>query len=316
MDIKDLIPLVAVIGPTASGKTRLAIDIALKYGGEVVSADSMQIYKHMDIGTAKPTEEEMRGVRHHMIGVVKPSENYSVARYVSDAKKCTEDIRSRGKLPILAGGTGLYVNSLVDNIKFGETNRDENLRRELSEIAESEGGEALLKILREFDPDSAASLHPNNLGRIIRAIEVYKTTGVTMTEMRKKSRKTPKIYNLCMIGLNFADRNLLYERINNRVDDMIYLGLADEVQNLINSGISRDTTAMQAIGYKEIAAAQQGTFSMREAIETVKRESRRYAKRQITWFRRDDRISWIEASLPYEKICKQAFDIIDKYKFV
>lgn len=311
-----MIPLVAVVGPTASGKTRLAIDIAAKYGGEVVSADSMQIYKYMDIGTAKPTACEMRGVRHHMIGIIEPSENYSVAQYVNDAKRCIEDIKSRGKLPVLAGGTGLYVNSLVDNIKFGETNRDENLRRELSEISESKGGGALLKILREFDPEAADSLHPNNTGRIIRAIEVFKTTGTTMTEMREKSRQTPKIYNLCMIGLNFADRDLLYERINARVDSMIDSGLVDEVKKLLDAGISKDTTAMQAIGYKEIAAAQDGGLSMREAIETVKRESRRYAKRQLTWFRRDERINWIEAGISYEKICQQAFDIIDKCNFV
>lgn len=312
----DLIPLVVVVGPTASGKTRLAIDIAAKYGGEVVSADSMQIYKYMDIGTAKPTCEEMLGVRHHMIDIVEPAENYSVAQYVSDAKKCIEDIDSRGSLPILAGGTGLYVNSLVDNIKFGETNRDDDLRKQLSEIAENKGGEALLKILREFDPETADSLHPNNLGRIIRAIEVYKTTGVTMTQMREKSRQTPKLYNLCMIGLNFDDRDLLYKRINTRVENMVDLGLAGEVQKLLDSGISRDTTAMQAIGYKEIAAALNGRISMQEAIEAVKRESRRYAKRQLTWFRRDKRINWIEASLPHEKICQQVFDIIDKCKFV
>lgn len=312
----DLIPLVVVVGPTASGKTRLAIDIAAKYGGEVVSADSMQIYKNMDIGTAKPTDEEMHGVRHHMIGVVEPSENYSVAQYVADAKKCIEDIYNRGSLTILAGGTGLYINSLVDNIKFGETTRDDSLRKQLSEIAEKQGGEALLKILHEFDPETADSLHQNNTGRIIRAIEVYKTTGITMTKMREKSRQTPQVYNLCMIGLNFADRDLLYKRINTRVDNMVDLGLACEVQNLLDSGISRDTTAMQAIGYKEIAAASFGKLSMQEAIEIVKRESRRYAKRQLTWFRRDKRINWVEASLPYEKICQQVFDIIDNCQFV
>lgn len=307
----NLIPLVAVVGPTASGKTRLAIDIALKYRGEVVSADSMQIYKKMDIGTAKPSKKEMRGVPHHMIDIIEPHERYSVAQYVTDAKKCIEEIYTRGNLPVLAGGTGLYVSSLVDNISFSETVRNDKLREQLAEIAAEQGGEALLNILREFDPNMAEQLHPNNTGRIIRAIEVYRTTGVTMTETQIKSRQTEPIYKLCMIGLNFPNRADLYRRIDMRVDMMLKMGLVHEVENVLRSGITREETAMQAIGYKEIAAALNGMMTMDEAIDKVKRESRRYAKRQLTWFRRDKRIRWIEADMLYENICQKAYGIID-----
>ncbi len=308
----SLIPLIVVVGPTASGKTRLAVDIALKYGGEVVSCDSMQIYKEMQIGTAKPTNEEKRGVTHHMVDFVDPRRNYSVADYVNDAKRCISDIHGRGKLPVLAGGTGLYVNSLIDNIEFGQTKRDDKLRLELQKIADERGGEALLDILREFDPQCAKTLHKNNQGRIIRAIEVYKTTGLTMTEMREKSRQAPQLYNLCMLGLNFSNREVLYRRIEKRVDDMIAAGLENEVRALLESGLTRETTAMQAIGYKELCAAVKNEIPIEEAIETVKRETRRYAKRQLTWFRRDKRINWLEADTPYEKICQETFDIIDK----
>lgn len=307
----SLIPLIVVVGPTASGKTRLAIDIALKYGGEVVSADSMQIYKGMDIGTAKPTQDEMRGVPHHMLDIAEPDMSFSVAQYVKDAHRVIADINSRGKVPILAGGTGLYVNSLVDNVKFGETIRDEQLRRSLNEIASKNGGEALLEILNKFDPQTAQTLHANNIGRIIRAIEVYKTTGITMTQMREKSRQTPKLYRLCMIGLSFANRDMLYQRIEDRVDAMMKAGLMDEVRDLLNRGIDSSTTALQAIGYKELAKAIRGEITVEEAVKAIKLGTRHYAKRQLTWFRRDERINWIEASEPIENISCKAFNIID-----
>jgi tRNA dimethylallyltransferase len=312
----SLIPLVAVVGPTASGKTRLAVDIALKYRGEVVSADAMQIYRKMDIGTAKPSAEEMRGVAHHMIDIVEPTDFFSVAQYVESAKDCITGIHSRGALPILSGGTGLYVSSLVDNIRFGETVRDEGLRLRLGKIAAEQGGEVLLDILRGFDPKTAAMLHPNNIGRIIRAIEVFETTGATMSEMQKKSRQTPQLYNLCMIGLNFENRDVLYRRIDARVDEMLKSGLVQEVDRLLKAGATNKSTSMQAIGYKEIAAALRGEISMETAVDNVKRETRRYAKRQLTWFRRDERINWIEASYNNEKICQNAFKIIDKCLFV
>lgn len=306
-----LIPIVAVVGPTASGKTRLAIDIAQNYGGEVVSADSMQIYQGMNIGTAKPDKDEMRGIPHHMMDFVNINSDYSVAQYVKDAHAVIAEIHSRGKLPVLAGGTGLYVDSLINNIKFDKTVRSEKLRAELKTIADEKGSEYLLKMLEEFDPQTAAALHPNNTGRIIRAIEVYKTTGETMTQMREKSRQTPKIYNACMLGLTFEDREKLYSRIDERVDQMMKTGLTEEVKNLLDNGAVMNSTAMQAIGYKEIAEAIQNSEKPETASEKIKLGTRHYAKRQLTWFRRNKDINWIEASMPYEKICQTAFDIID-----
>ncbi|CDZ24705.1 tRNA dimethylallyltransferase [[Clostridium] cellulosi] len=308
----SLIPLVAVVGPTASGKTKLAIDIALKYGGEVVSADSMQIYKGMDIGTAKPDKAEMRGVPHHLIDFLDVGTDYSVAQFVKDAHAAIQDIHSRGKLPVVAGGTGLYIDSLLNNIKFDETVRDDKLRADLEKLAAEKGGEALLKMLESFDPETASTLHPNNIKRIIRAIEVYKTTGKTMTEMRKRSRQSPQIYKTCFIGLNFKDRAELYRRVEMRVDLMMERGLEKEVRTLLENGADMDSTAMQAIGYKEIAEAISKGESMAEAAEKIKLATRHYAKRQLTWFRRNKQINWIEASEPYEKICQAAFEIIDK----
>lgn len=309
-----MIPLVAVVGPTASGKTDLAIAIAIKYGGEIISADSMQIYKTMDIGTAKPTIDEMRNIPHHMLDIVEPSRRFSVADYVVMARDVIKDVDARGKLPVLAGGTGLYVSSLVDNIEFGETETDQKLRIELEAAAREQGGQALLDKLAEFDPETAGKLHPNNVGRIIRAIEVYKTTGVAMSEMQRRSRSRPSPYKLCMIGLTCSDRAVLYGRINRRVDKMIESGLKDEVERLIKNGADKDCTSMQAIGYKEMAEHLRGMISFDEAVETIKRETRRYAKRQLTWFRRDTRIQWIDIDTQdsYEKICKTAFNFIDK----
>ena len=309
----SLIPLIAVVGPTASGKTRLAVDIALKYGGEVVSADSMQIYSGMDIGTAKPTQEEKKGVPHHMLSIVQPYQSFSVANYVTMARQCIADINARGHLPILAGGTGLYVTSLVSNINYGETFRDETLREELKELAQREGGQALLELLHTFDPESAQRLHPNNLSRIIRAIEVFKTSGVTITEQQRLSKQNPSPYKTCIIGLYTSDRTLLYEQINKRVDMMLEAGLAREVKELIKTPNIKDSTAMQAIGYKELVRCLNGEESYDVAVENIKRGSRHYAKRQLTWFRRDESTAWLDVStLNYENICKQAIDIIDK----
>lgn len=307
----EKIPLVAVVGPTASGKTRLAIDICLKYGGEVVSADSMQVYTGMDIGTAKPGTGEMKGVAHHMLDIADPREPFSVADYVKMARNCIGDVFSRTKLPVLAGGTGLYINSVVDNINYTETKSDFALRERLSDLAQKKGGEALLEILREFDPEAAGQLHPNNTGRIIRAIEVYKLSGITMSEARRRSRLVPSPYRLCMIGLHFSDRELLYGRINERVDAMLSAGLADEVKRLLDSGVPENSTAMQAIGYKELSECLRGESSIGETAEAVKQATRHYAKRQMTWFRRDTRINWLDAGKNYENMCRAAFDIID-----
>jgi tRNA dimethylallyltransferase len=308
-----LIPLVVIVGPTASGKTRLAVDVALKYNGEVVSADSMQIYRGMNIGTAKPTVQEMRGVPHHMIDIADPTQSFSVADYVAQAKTVIEDIHARGRLPVLAGGTGLYISSLVNNIDFGKTQRDDNLRAQLREKASSEGGQALLDILSTFDPLSAARLHPNNTGRIIRAIEVYMITGSTMTELQKRSRELPAAYNCCKLGLFYDDRSLLYDKINARVDSMLLSGLLLEAEKLLKMPDTAKSTSMQAIGYKELAEYLAGASGLVETVELIKRGTRRYAKRQMTWFRRDEEICRIDAGGEYENICKQAYKIIDKW---
>ncbi|HEX3038289.1 MAG TPA: tRNA (adenosine(37)-N6)-dimethylallyltransferase MiaA [Oscillospiraceae bacterium] len=285
------IPLIAVVGPTASGKSRLAVELALLKNGEVVSADSMQIYKGMAIGTAKPTEQEMCGVKHHLIDFADLSQPFSVADYVTRAKACIEDIHARGKLPILAGGTGLYVRSLLNNVQFGESDKDETLRRELADRAEKDGVQSLVEELRQFDPESAARIHPNNLGRVIRAIEIYRTTGVTMTQQMEESRSQPSPYHACMIGLDFADRQILYDRINTRVDDMVQAGLVEEAQKVLSQPNSR--TALQAIGYKELFPYFNGEIPLPQAIENIKKETRHYAKRQLTWFRRDEAVHWI-----------------------
>ncbi|MCD7785163.1 MAG: tRNA (adenosine(37)-N6)-dimethylallyltransferase MiaA [Oscillospiraceae bacterium] len=282
--------LIVVCGPTASGKTELAVSLAELFDGEVVSADSMQIYKDISIATAKPSSEEMRGIRHHMIDILNLSEKFSVADYVRLAGECIDDIASRGKIPVVCGGTGLYISSLINGISFDETCSSTELREELGRLAEEKGGEYLLGILREFDPESADRLHPNNLTRIIRAIEVYKISGVTMTEMNKLSQKE-SLYDPVMIGLNYSDRELLYDRVNSRVDKMLEMGLLEEAKMVLSQ--ENVATAGQAIGYKEFKPYFAGEKSIEECIDSVKQDSRRYAKRQLTWFRRDKRIKWI-----------------------
>lgn len=312
-----MIPLVAVVGPTAAGKTRLAVEIALRYGGEVVSCDSMQIYRGMDIGTAKPSESEMRGVPHHLVGFLAPSEPFSVARYVGLARPCIADIAARGKLPVLAGGTGLYYSSLVDNLSFEPQPDDPALREALRREAEARGNEAMLETLRGIDPETASQLHPNNLKRILRAIEVCRLTGRTMAETRRASREHPSEYALRAVGLTFANRAALYARIDRRVDKMMAAGLLEETRALLQSGLPADATALQAIGYKELAAALRGETTLEEAVETLKRGTRRYAKRQLTWFKRDDRIRWIDADCQNEEnICGIAFGILDNFPAV
>ena len=310
MNRPEKIPLLAVVGPTASGKTALAVELAKRLNGEVVSADSMQIYQEMQIGTARPTKDEMEGVPHHLLGFLPLSESFSVAQYVELAGKTVREIASRGKLPILAGGTGLYVSSLVENVSFTETARDDALREELCRRGEREGGEALLQELTQFDPESAARLHPNNLGRIIRAIEIYRTSGITMTEQLKRSREVPSPYQFCGIGLTFADREKLYDRINLRVDRMMEAGLEEEARRVL--ALPGGQTALQAIGYKELSPYLNGDCTKEEALENLKRQTRRYAKRQLTWFRRDERIHWLEADrfASREELVKEAERIV------
>lgn len=280
-----------VVGPTASGKTEYAIELAKKCGGEVVSCDSMQIYKHMDIGTAKPTQEEMDGIPHHMIDIAEPWESYSVARFVSEARACIDEVLERGRVPILCGGTGLYFDSVIKNIDFSEIESDPDYRSELMQTAKENGNEYVHNMLKKIDPKSAEAVHPNNLKRVIRALEIYKTTGKTKTEIDRESVRE-SIYDAEIYGLN-RPREELYERINRRVDIMLENGLLDEVKSLLEMGISRDATSMQAIGYKELAEYFEGSCKLFEAVEKIKQESRRYAKRQLTWFRKNKEIIWL-----------------------
>ena len=290
--------ILVICGPTASGKTALAAELALRFGGEVVSADSMQVYRRMDIGTAKPTQSEQRGVPHHMIDVAEPEENYSVARYVADAVPIVDGILARGKLPIIAGGTGLYIDHLVAGRQFAPFQPDSGLRPQLQARARQEGLPALYAQLVQVDPDAAGSIHPNDEKRIIRALEVFLSTGKPLSQHDRESRALPSRYTPLTIVLNFAQRPHLWERIDRRVDQMMAQGLEGEVRALLESGIPPDCTAMQAIGYKELAAAIRSGLPVQSGAEEVKLRSRQYAKRQLTWFRRNRDARWFE----WEKI--------------
>lgn len=283
--------VIAVVGPTASGKSALAISIAKKYGGEVVSADSMQIYRKMNIGTAKVTDTE--GIPHHLIDIVDPSETYTLSDYLTDADRTVGEILGRGKLPVMAGGTGLYVSSFIDNIQLTEAQTDEAYREELKAFARENGGAALRELLKDIDYESYVSLHENDEKRIIRALELFHTTGKTITEHNADSRLIPSPYDFYMVGITFRDREKLYDRINLRVDEMMKSGFVDEVAALDFETLSH--TAKQAIGYRQIFSYLRGEVSLEDAVENIKRETRRYAKRQLTWFRRDKRINWLYA---------------------
>ena len=290
--------ILVICGPTASGKTALAAELALRLGGEVVSADSMQVYRRMDIGTAKPTAEEMRGVPHHMLDVADPSENYSVARYVADAVPIVDGILARGRLPIVAGGTGLYIDNLIAGRRFAPFRPDSGLREQLQGRVRAEGLPALRAELERVDPEAAGRIHPNDEKRTLRALEVYLSTGETISQHDRDSRALPNRYTPLTIALNFQERPWLWERIDRRVDEMMARGLEREVEALLAAGVPRDCTAMQAIGYKEIAAALSEGRPAREGAEEVKLRSRQYAKRQLTWFRRNSQAYWLN----WEKI--------------
>jgi tRNA dimethylallyltransferase len=284
--------IVVITGPTATGKTALGIALAKKTGGEIVSADSMQIYKSMDIGTAKPDAADMAGVRHHMINIVSPFENYSVARFVRDASACVDEIIGRGKLPIVTGGTGLYIDSLIAGREFSAESSD-HIRRELSARYDKLGGDCMLNELRTVDRESADKLHSNDKKRIVRALEIYMTTGMTISQHNAMTKKLPPRYDACKIALSYSDREDLYDHINGRVDIMMQKGLLDEVRKLLDMGLTRRHTAMQAIGYKEIAGVILDNEDIDDAVEQVKLESRHYAKRQLSWLRRDQSVRWI-----------------------
>ena len=279
--------IVVVAGPTASGKTALGIALAKDFNGEIVSADSMQVYRGMDIGTAKASLAEREDVPHHMLDVAEPWEDYSVARYVEQAEACCRDILRRGKLPILVGGTGLYIDSLISGRDFAAVDSDQGLREALSAEYDALGSEAMHRRLQEIDPERAAILHPGDKRRIVRALEVYRLTGITITEHDRQTRALPKRFDAAAIHLNFKNRAALYARIDRRVDMMVEQGLFREVEGLLAAGLSPESTAMQAIGYKEAVRSLRGELRQEEAVDLIKQASRRYAKRQLTWFNRD-----------------------------
>lgn len=285
-------PVVAVVGATASGKTALGVEIAKAFGGEVISADSMQIYEGLDIATAKPTAEEMQGIPHHLISVLPPDHPCSVAEYVEAAREKIAEIHAKHKLPVIVGGTGLYIDSLLDNIQFPDIPADDALRRRLYAEAEALGNEAMHARLMQCDPESAARLHANNLRRIVRALEVFALTGIPLSEHARRSRAVPPPWEILRLGIGFAERAVQYARIRARVDLMVQQGLTDEVRAEFESGRRRDTAAM-AIGYKELLPWLGGEEPLEAGIARIKQETCRYAKRQGTWFRRNDQINWI-----------------------
>ncbi|GAA0298185.1 tRNA dimethylallyltransferase [Gracilibacillus halotolerans] len=289
--------LVVIVGPTAVGKTALSIEIAEKYNGEVISGDSMQIYRGMDIGTAKITEEEKKGIPHHLIDILSPNEDYSVAQFQKDVQAAIRSISSRGKLPILVGGTGLYIQSVLYDYQFSKQQRDEAIQEKIEQELEKYGVNHVYKRLKEVDPEQAQKIHPNNTRRLIRALEVYEQTGLTLSEYQKKQSNEMQ-FDAFLIGLEM-DRVLLYDRINQRIDLMMEQGLLDEVEGLLNN-TNENAQAMKAIGYKEFIPYFRGEQSLEETVELLKRNSRRYAKRQFTWFKNKLPVHWY-SMLPTEK---------------
>jgi len=289
--------IVVICGPTASGKTALSVALAKIFDGEVVSADSMRIYRRMDIGTAKPTLAEREGVPHHMLDVAEPGEPYSVSRYVQEATACVEDILARGKLPIICGGTGLYIDGLIRGTDYQPAGTDNGIREQLEAEWETAGAEAMMARLAAVDPDSAARLHLSDKRRILRALEVFLATGETITVHNERTRQIPPRFEAVMIGLNTEPRDILYGRIDRRVGVMLEQGLVQEVQSLLEDGLLEGTAA-QAIGYKELLAHFRGEMTLEAAADLIRQKSRNYAKRQLTWFRRDARVKWIVYNTP------------------
>ena len=285
--------VICVVGPTATGKTKMGVALAKRFGGEVVSVDSMQIYRGMTIGTAAPTAEEMDGVRHHMVAIADPAESWSVARFTEQADLCIGDILRRGKCPVLVGGTGLYLDSILSGRTFAPGHSGGEIRKSLQAELAREGIESLYRQLREIDPETAARLPIRDEKRILRALEVYRETGETLTAHDARTRLRPPKYRACTIGLTFRDRADLYARIDRRVDTMVERGLPREVEALLQTGLPETATALQAIGYKQFLSVYRGDTPVSEAVAEVKLRSRQYAKRQLTWLRRKDDIHWL-----------------------
>ncbi len=304
--------IIVVSGPTASGKTALAVELAKKYGGEVISADSMQIYTDMDVASAKATPEEQQGIPHHLMDFLDPSESFSVADWVKLAGERAEDILSRGKIPVICGGTGLYISSFIDNLTFDDSRCDYAFRDEMRRFAEENGAAALLEKLREVDPETAAELHENNVSRVIRALEVYRTTGHTIAEAKRESRNNPSPYRFILLTLDFEDREQLHERINRRVDIMLANGLEQEARRCFEQ--PDRPTAAQAIGCKELYPYFRGEKTLAECVDMLKLRTRQYAKRQLTWFRRDSRFHRIIVRYGdgLVEVTRMASEIIDQ----
>ena len=282
----------------------MSVEVAKVLGAEIVNADSMQIYKYMDIGTAKPTVEERQGIPHHLIDIVNPYEQFSVARYCECAKQAIDSIHAKGKPAVMVGGTGLYVDSLVNNIQFSEIEPDEEYRAKMDALAEEKGNEHIYNMLMKTDPDSAKKISVSDRKRIIRALEVYHLTGKTITWHNEQSKSVPSPYNTTMFAID-VEREVLYDKINRRVDIMMDMGLLEEVKSIMDMGIGKDTTAMQAIGYKEIAQYLDDEITLDEAVDKIKQGSRRYAKRQLTWYRRNEKVNWV-------KSIDEVFSILNK----
>ncbi len=301
--------LICIAGPTASGKTALSIALAKELSGEIISCDSMQIYRHMDIGTAKPTVAEREGIVHYMLDVADPQEDFSVSRYCAMAQPIVDDVLTRGKTAIIVGGTGLYMDALIRGNAFAPS-PSTGRREELERLADTQGIEAVLKQLQSVDPESAARLHPADRKRIIRAMEVYLETGETITAHNARTQTIPPRYSPLWFALEDENRQALYDRIDRRVDDMLEKGLLEEIQGLLADGIPKTATAMQAIGYKEFIAALEGKCTVAEAANAVRQSSRRYAKRQLTWFRRNNAIHWLRRGSGLPEILTQARQIL------
>ncbi len=289
-------PLVILTGPTAVGKTALSIALAKAIGGEIISADSMQVYRHMDIGSAKITPEEMEGIPHYLIDVLEPDQEFNVVVFQELAKQAAAEIYSRGHIPIVAGGTGFYIQALVYDIDFTENDEDTAFRRTLEEQAKREGAEALYERLRAVDPESCESIHAHNIKRVIRAIEFYEKTGKKISEHNREQRQNDSPYNFAYFVLN-DDRERIYERINGRVDLMMAQGLVEEVRALRESGCRKEMVSMQGLGYKELLSYLEGETSMEEAVYLIKRDTRHFAKRQLTWFRREKEVIWVDKTV-------------------
>ncbi len=286
--MSEMIKTISVLGPTASGKTSLAIELASRLDGEIISCDSMQLYKGMNIGTATPVESEMKGIKHHLLNIIEPDEEFSAADYASLASEAIYDVASRGKIPILCGGTGMYHDAVMRIVSFSEGKQDELLREQLYEYARSNGSKALHDKLREIDPESAEAIHPNNVKRVVRAIEVYETTGKTKTETDREQLSGEKRFDDCAFIIDFSDRQLLYDRINLRVDIMMDEGLEKEARSLLCTDRKIGRTAAQAIGYKEFMPYFRGEKKIGEVVDDIKIATRHYAKRQLIWFRKDN----------------------------